>query len=188
MKSLKLKNKKRATYDIYWKNFKNINIIKSLYKQNNLPYHNWKHIKQILKLISKRKDLSEKDIHILTYTTLYHDIVYKPLSKTNERDSVNLFDKYEDVKYKDEIKELILFTKYQRKPKTRLEKIFLELDMHIFSLSKKKQLKYEALIRKEYFMVPYGLYLVNRIEILKTIKTRYGINTNKLIKYLEKQI
>ncbi len=148
-------------------------------------YHNWEHVLNVIDYIEKL-DISDADYKILIITALYHDIVYDPKSTTNEEDSAKYIDNLnlsiDDIII---IRDLIIFTKYNRQPETELEKHFLAADLSIFNKSYDEQLVFEKNILKEYNFVSLDIYVPERIKVLKKLKEHYNTNTDFLINYLE---
>jgi predicted metal-dependent HD superfamily phosphohydrolase len=72
-----------------------IEEILSKYDEPWRYFHTRNHLKYILSKISiYGEKLSKENIDILYLTTLFHDAVYLPWSKTNEEDSAQLFKEY----------------------------------------------------------------------------------------------
>lgn len=166
-----------------------LDLIKSIYNDGSRQYHNFKHIKSVIKEINKYKSmLSKSEYRILVITALYHDIVYVPLSPLNELKSTEYID---DLKLKQKekkiIKDIILFTEYKIKPKSKLQNIFLMCDMAVFNKSKETLRKYEKAIREEFYMVSDEIYYKNRIKILKTLSYRYHINIKTILEIINEQ-
>ena len=97
-------------------------------------YHNTSHLIQIIKDIESDiwfKELPVRDKHALLIAAFFHDVVYNPKSETNEEDSINYFIKsykLSDKSFKDKVCELIMVTKYRKRPNDRVERILWDAD------------------------------------------------------------
>lgn len=87
------------------------------YSAPNRTYHNFSHIEAMLDIGQKKyQRIMQNDLYL---AILFHDIVYDPLSKTNEFDSCVIFMDYIDAEMidpkccdVDRVQELIMATKY----------------------------------------------------------------------------
>lgn len=123
---------------------------------------------------------------------MYHDIVYDPQRSDNEKLSALFLDNtLLDEELKNKVKNLILFTTYDRNPENQLEDLFMMADLAIFEKPFNEQLIFEKQIQKEFAWVPLSVYIPKRIEVLEKIrKLHTGDNdpiakTGKLIHYLK---
>lgn len=165
-----------------------LELIEYFYNINGNAYHNMQHLDNVFYAFEKKywNKLSSRDRGIMSIAILYHDVIYDPQAKDNEEKSANfMLQCGGDIQVKDEAYKLILFSKYQRKPETELERIFLECDMHIFSETLADQLEYEKQIQQEYAWVPLEIYIKERVKILEKINEMYGVDTFDLVHYLE---
>lgn len=149
-----------------------IEDILSRYDESWRYFHTRKHLEYILSKISMYgAKLSDKDIDILYLTTLFHDAVYLPWSKTNEEDSAQLFKEYWNdyslIQDND-----ILFKVYDFiiESKAHNDNIFNYFDMYIVNNEKDPSvlLEWEEGIFKEFSFVPYSIYRTERIKFLNT--------------------
>lgn len=167
----------------------NLEFFEYMYNINNNAYHNMQHLDNVFHAFENINiEITDEEFHILSIAFLYHDIVYDSKAKDNEEKSVTcmLNSKFTCSKHIiDEAQNLILFSKYQRKPETKLERIFLECDMHIFEESMADQLEYEKQIQKEYAWVPLAVYVPERIKVLEKLNAMYRVDTFPLVNYLE---
>jgi hypothetical protein len=68
--------------------------VKSMYNQWGRYYHNWDHIKQMLtlaRLLRPQIEKSEASYYALNFAILFHDVIYVPGSKSNEKLSAAFF-------------------------------------------------------------------------------------------------
>lgn len=87
---------------------------------------------------------------------LFHDIVYDPLSKTNEEDSTVVAEKILTQRWlpKDfiaRVKQLILATKHDKPPTDNDMAFIMDIDMSILGKDKKRYVQYMKDVRREYY-------------------------------------
>lgn len=171
-------------------------ITNTIIERHNEPwraYHTMNHINSILDMLEDNAVIfSNKEVYAqLFLVAVYHDIVYKPWRKDNEKMSAELFKKHW-AKYamKSPNKEVlgnfvyncIIQTKNHDGEK-HLEHVFNSLDMAIISGTKEEVMLWEKEIAKEYSYVPYKTYKKYRLEFLEKF-SQYG-NISKVIEYVK---
>ncbi len=128
------------------------------YDEPHRHYHNWNHIEDLLTQAEQRKILSTE----LFLAIVFHDIIYDPLSSTNEIDSadyMNMFIQNETVS------QAIIDTKYHIAT-NEVSKLLCELDLSILKADLSKFIDFEHKIFKEYQFVDYKQYIAARVGIL----------------------
>lgn len=185
-----------------------LQCVYSQYKKKNRFYHDLEHIEDICSLILERYVEDEWLKDILLLTALFHDVVYEPLEKDNERRSAEFFkefvynvnnhDTLEDFGVPTEIDrdmdealliltqkiyDIIVETEY-KKPYSELS----ELASHFFevvcwslidpNVSFSKVINNEKLLLKEFQKVPYGKYRDCKIKFLDEFSELYPVNKN----------
>lgn len=72
-----------------------LSIIQEYYYRSNRNYHNIDHISNCLHSLHMLKQLHNVDVTIeMKLAIIFHDIVYDPFSKTNEENSVKVFETF----------------------------------------------------------------------------------------------
>ncbi len=174
--------------------------ILSCWSEPQRHYHTQKHLEDLLtKINQRRSSLSVKDYEKLIIVALFHDIVYNPMSSTNEDDSGDMFiDKGyphgytpdEDIISKndiDEIYQAIIDTK-SHKATTFISKLFCDLDMSIIGSSYADLLELENGIYNEFKGYGNEVYKKGRLSFLRQSLASYPTNAdnlNKLISWVE---
>lgn len=111
-------------------------IVGEAYSQPHRYFHTMEHINDIFRQIDADPHMLPDTKKLLYVATVFHDIVYDPRSKTNEEDSVAVFErcfsycvKPGDTDYL-HIRDMILKTKNHYQPgMTHAETVFCEFDM-----------------------------------------------------------
>lgn len=155
-------------------------------------YHNMDHLKQILvDLEKKRRFVIPIHWESLVLAAFYHDAVYVPGYKDNEDKSMQIFFRtfVGDPFMAKKIGEMIETTKFRKKPKDPLLKIFWDADNAGFTGSYEKFFEVENKIRAEFSHLPHESYKKGRIAFLKSCLGIMGPkadqNIKKLIQYIE---
>ncbi len=192
--TLRIRIKKNLS--VYFKaNFLNMitNMIIERHTEPWRAYHTMKHINSILDMLEDNAVVfSNRDVYgQLFLVAVYHDIVYKPWRKDNEKMSAELFKKHW-TKYakKSPNKNIIENFVYNCITQTKnhdgekhLEHVFNSLDMSIISGTKEEVMLWEKEIAKEYSFIPYKIYKKHRLEFLEKF-SQYG-NIIKVIEYVK---
>lgn len=178
---------------LLWDTNKLFNDIYFRYLENNLPYHNWNHIKDGIRKINQHRDLfKEPDIVMMAW--FFHDIVYNPLAKwwDNELQSAILAknilstfwlspEKLEDI-YK-----LIIATQHTGTGNySSDEQLMMDIDMSILASDENTYNTYSKCIRVEYSHYPDNLYNPGRAQVLEHFISKPIFYTSTF-KWLEKQ-
>lgn len=152
--------------------------LKNRWNEPHRHFHNIDHLNDLfsqIETISSVFELSEKEIQELSLIALFHDIVYVPLSPTNEEDSVQLFEeiskrpkKYNDSSHQT-ITLSIMTTKFHKKANHKISNIFNSLDMNIVFRDIHSLWVWESKIRKEFHMVPDREYKRERLKFLYSL-------------------
>lgn len=155
-----------------------LNFVKPYYNQPHRFYHNFSHIEKMLDYaVGYPVDNSEA----VSYTILFHDIVYEIDKQDNEEQSCEVYrqyyaaDEYHDLPHPDVVCPLIMATKNPFGSYTGDAKLIVDADLSVFSSSISDLLKYESGIFKEYQKVPIWLYRGKRIEFLVRLAELYDI-------------
>ena len=144
------------------------------YNEHHRFNHNQNHINDLW--IKGSKMITKHDIGVpydLGLAIIFHDIIYDPKSKDNEKKSAEFLmsfaknDKFPTSRYDIFIRayNAILDTE-NHEPKTELGKVLCEIDVSSLHEDFDVLLKNEELIAKEYQYLPYEKYVSGRINFL----------------------
>jgi len=162
--------------------------IKDLEKRWREPhryYHNIDHLILILKDIEKDidfKHLSIYEKHAILLAAFFHDAVYDPKKDDNEEKSVKIFRfafKNTDPKMTSTVSDLIMVTKYRKRPITKLKRILWDADNAGFKKGYSWLFKTEKLIQKEYSYLPKEKFREGKIKFLETNFGLFGAQADK---------
>ena len=157
-------------------------------------YHTEKHL---IDLLDKIEDIGSntEEYQILIMVAFFHDVVYKPWSKTNEEDSVNILNEMIYQSFSKEycklesfqekliidknlITNIILDTKNRIVPENALSRKFWFIDNSIWlNGDMNRLLEWEEGIFKEFQCYDYKLYKEGRIDFLKNLLIKDNKNS-----------
>ena len=134
-------------------------------------YHSDKHISACLRHLETVNDLVQ-DWKMLALAFWFHDVIYKPFSSTNERDSADWCmtflsengAKNDDI---DRVEALIMATCHNAKATDTDMQILIDIDLSILGARPDVYDEYERNIRKEYRRVPKFIFRKKRKVILE---------------------
>jgi predicted metal-dependent HD superfamily phosphohydrolase len=173
------------------KNIEIFTLLGSQYKENTRFYHNWEHIKAMIKgLYDYPEEIN--DILSIELAIWFHDAVYIPLRKDNESRSAKFFYEqlslYLPIERVQKVMSYIEATKNHSKTTDRDLQTLLDLDLAILGQSKNVYQNYSNQIREEFGYVPNFLYKRGRKLVLKNVLDRPIIyQTSFFNERLEKQ-
>ncbi len=155
--------------------------IQQHYTEDNRAYHNLTHINNMLQEAAKF-DQKITDKEVVLFAIWFHDIIYDPLSKTNEKDSAELAKKIlsqtnlspERIQ---KCYDLILLTvKHQPEATAHLDdKLLVDFDLEILSRDWANYKIYSEQVRKEYWMYPAPLFKSGRKKAMGKFLERSSI-------------
>ena len=150
--------------------------IQDKYSGPERHYHTLDHIHDLLRLSEKYADQLQNRL-VVDFAIFYHDIIYNPLSKSNESESAVYArkklaalsvpgDEIEQVEffiYSTEIHKQLPF------PFVHVEdvKLFLDFDMAILGAPTEKYVEYLRQVRREYEVLPEPVYNAGRKQFLE---------------------
>lgn len=156
--------------------------LKARWSEPHRVFHNLDHLYDLYNQIERIHtvlDIRIDELQQLVLIAFFHDIIYNPLSSTNEEDSANLFLATtgtsidgNQIHYNEEIYQAILSTKTHNFSNNNLSPIcdmFNALDMNIVFRDINTLYIWESRIRKEYHMVPDKVYKEKRLEFLYSL-------------------
>jgi predicted metal-dependent HD superfamily phosphohydrolase len=138
-------------------------------------YHDQRHLDECLLELDQVPGLGERDRRLLKWAILWHDAVYEPGQRDNERRSAEraLSDlagcgvPEEDSA---EVARLILLTERHRAdPGDRLGALMVSIDLAILGSEHGRYSEYAADIRREFSHVPEPLWRTGRALVLKRL-------------------
>ena len=145
-----------------------------MYNEPTRYYHTLVHLEEMIGYLERLDYDVAKDYQTLVLTILFHDVVYDPMSATNEEDSVKLFEKFwsesdqGDEEVKARVVRYILATKqHTATEEDACAQLLLDIDMAVLGKHLGAYWEYASLIRREYSFVNHDLYCAKRAEVLK---------------------
>ena len=139
------------------------------YSHHSRYYHNLFHISSMLTDLDTIQDQVE-DPDCLTFSILYHDIVYKATKSDNEhRSALALEEVMKPTSFSqiEKCKTQIELTKHHAFSQDNAVNILMDLDLAILGSSNARYKTYCSNIRKEYQVFPDFLYYRGRRKVLK---------------------
>lgn len=152
-------------------------LLQNLYSEKHRHYHNLAHIKFMLKLFREFGEQIEDKASIF-FAIWFHDAVYEPQKKDNEKQSAKLA--CEELKKLlvpedkiSKIEQIILATeKHSAENMDADGKLFLDFDLAILGAEDDIYDEYKHAIRLEYSFVPELIYGFERKRILQNFLKR----------------
>lgn len=149
------------------------------YTEKHRHYHSDAHINACLQHFDAAKHLAECSAEV-ELALWFHDVIYKPLSSTNELDSANWCAKFlaennvaaETVQ---RIFTLIMATCHAAEPVGNDEALVVDIDLAILGAPENVYQAFEANVRQEYQWVPSSIFKSKRKEILRSFLEREKI-------------
>lgn len=161
-----------------------------MYDRPSRYYHNHQHIYNMLYNLAYIKPYI-KDMETIIMSIFYHDIVYKPLSNNNEKDSAKYMkSELSKIKFPNINKcyEQILATKYHLINDDSDINYLIDLDLMCLGLNKEDFNMITTLIRNEYKMLSDIKFLTGRKHFIEKMLNRNSIFLTEHYKeLLEKQ-
>lgn len=142
------------------------------YLDNNLPYHNWEHIKAGINLIYTHWDKLENPA-LVAMARFFHDIIYTIGEKNNELLSAKLAQSILESHGMTEhntrtIRNLISATEHKNSGNYTMDQQYLmDIDMSILASDPTTYDAYAQNIRIEYAQYPDEIYVPGRIDVLQ---------------------
>jgi predicted metal-dependent HD superfamily phosphohydrolase len=148
-------------------------------------YHNINHIYSFIELYNKYNNLIESNKYEFLISIFFHDIIYIPSRNDNEKESIKVFNKFNDeIKSnnlnKDKVIEYIKETENHLLEKDYQNDINLFLDMDMYIIADKNWEDYENKIRNEYNYLNFDIYKNKRKEFLLGLTKKKKIFRTKI--------
>lgn len=143
----------------------------SRYSEPHRKYHDLSHIQDCLAKFDQMRDLTENDAAV-ELAVWFHDIVYDPLSRTNEEDSADAFRAITapfalPIGLCQTVGDLILSTKHSSIPETIDAAVLHDVDLSILGSQEDVYSDYCRRIREEYSGYADETYRAGRALFLR---------------------
>lgn len=158
-------------------------MLSEAYAQKHRHYHTAVHVDACLRQLDKCTQQAEKPPEI-ELALWFHDAIYRPLSKDNERKSAewaSLFmtENSATPEATARVHELIMMTRHNVRTKTKDQALLVDIDLSILGADVDTYSRFEEAVRREYRLVPGPLYRRKRAEILNSFLLRPAIYQNE---------
>lgn len=150
-----------------------IDVLKSLYGEAHRAYHTWDHI---LALLDHFERLEWHDPMSVEVALFWHDVIYEPLSSTNEADSAAMMRETmigrADNALLDRAESIVLATAKHQVPSGSNDALaqdcalFLDMDLSILGAPWDEFDRYDRAIRQEFIAIPDQVFLPRRRAIM----------------------
>jgi predicted metal-dependent HD superfamily phosphohydrolase len=154
-------------------------LLSDLYAEPQRAYHSLRHLTHCLDEFEDARHLAERpnDVEMALW---FHDAIYDPKSKDNERNSAELARRIATEARLPEafgarVSDLILATQHQGLPEGADARLLVDIDLAILGRPQGEFDEYEANIRKEYIFVPWPEYRPARSAVLQSFLDRSAI-------------
>lgn len=146
-------------------------VLVSRYSEPHRKYHDLSHIQDCLAKFDSMRDLTENVVAV-ELAIWFHDIVYDPLSRTNEEDSAETFRAVMAPYALSEVLcrtvcDLILSTRHVSAPETIDAAVLHDVDLSILGSESDAYLNYCRCIREEYSGYADDPYREGRAQFLR---------------------
>jgi predicted metal-dependent HD superfamily phosphohydrolase len=148
---------------------------RAAYHEPHRHYHDERHLDESLEELERVPGLSDRDSRLLKWAILWHDSIYQPGQRDNERRSASLAErelKRCSVPQEDcaEVARLIRATEtHSLDPGDRLGRLIISIDLAILGSDADRYAGYTAAVRKEYSHVPDQLWRTGRALVLRRL-------------------
>lgn len=160
------------------------NEVCAAYNQNHRSYHNIGHLVDCLTLLENYEALAQRP-HELEFALWFHDAVYRPTAKDNERQSAEwsrriLLDADADPAAANRVYDMIIATQNHNSsdPDTQL---LLDIDLSILGATPELFARYEYRIRQEFGWVPGFIFRRHRRRFIQSMLDRETIYKTELL-------
>ena len=170
-----------------------IDRIVECYMEPHRYYHTLEHIESMFNHVARYQDICElEDKQAVDIAIIFHDIVYDPMSKDNEAQSVKVFKTFAaeiglSQALCDKVCRLIARTiRHELEPGDDLDTgAFLDSDLEILSKPTEEYRQYAREIRAEYSQYSEKDYCEGRIKVLTSFLQRPQIYFSEVFSSLE---
>ena len=136
-------------------------------------YHNLSHIRDCLAALARVDSLSAAERETLTEAIWWHDAVYDPTRRDNEKRSAELAEQHVRTELREEVARLIRLTMtHDVSVGDRLGAILISIDLSILGSDPARYDAYAAAIRREFSHVGEDDYRIGRARVLSRFAAR----------------
>jgi predicted metal-dependent HD superfamily phosphohydrolase len=140
------------------------------HQESHRHYHTLVHLEECLVLLRELAGTARHPEEI-ALALWYHDVIYEPLSASNEADSADLARQAAlaagvGTESADRIHALVLATRHHALPTDADQALIMDIDLAILGAAPERFDEYERQVQAEYAAVPEGLFRRGRREIL----------------------
>ncbi|PPQ80326.1 hypothetical protein CVT25_003610 [Psilocybe cyanescens] len=160
------------------------------YTEPQRHYHNLTHIYSMLECLDANRTLV-KNLSALTLAILFHDWVYDPKAKDNEKESIKCFQQFaHEIELSDSLSSRVAdyiertITHTMPTPEDSMVdtdlKLFLDFDLEVLSRDDEQYAQYSKQIQAEYTHMEPNDYYAGRAQILRRFLDRDRIYFSEL--------
>lgn len=153
------------------------------YSEKDRHYHTKEHVAACLRHLDRCvADVDyPSEVEIALW---FHDAIYKPLSRGNERKSADWASSFLSAHGAGEeatarVHRLIMVTEHNAPTQTKDESILVDIDLSILGADPEAYDIFEEGVRKEYGLVPSFIYRKKRVKVLRGFMERAHIYKNE---------
>lgn len=153
-----------------------VEALRRAWREPQRHYHSLQHLSECLDLLRAHRDVAERPDE-LVLALWFHDAVYDPRGKDNERRSADwatraLGQAGADPAATARIHALILDTAHTADPAPGDPSLLVDVDLAILGAAPERFAEYERQVRAEYAWVPGFLYRYKRRQLLRQFAKR----------------
>lgn len=161
-------------------------LLSDLYSERHRAYHNMNHLTHCLDEFEAARHLAEGPGEV-EMALWFHDAIYDPRAKDNERRSAELSRRIAEEARLPEafgrrVYDLVLATEHHGVPDGADARLLVDIDLAILGRPRDEFDDYETNIRKEYHFVPWTEYRSARSAILRRFSNRPAIYSTDLFR------
>lgn len=144
------------------------------YSEAHRHYHTLQHLRDMVGELDKYPDrIADRDT--LLFSIFYHDMVYRPGRKDNEKKSVELMNnRLSQTAFKglDSCARQILATEDHGRSEDEDTRLLIDLDLSILGQSTERYAEFREEIREEYLLFPRWIFRRGRRKVISDLLER----------------
>lgn len=162
-------------------------LLSDLYSERRRAYHNMSHLTHCLDELEEARHLAERPNEV-EMALWFHDAIYDPRAKDNERRSAELSRRIAKEgrlpeAFGKRVYDLVLATEHHGLPDGADARLLVDIDLSILGRPRDEFDDYETNDRKEYHFVPWTEYRPARSAILRSFLDRPEICSTEFFQY-----